>query len=481
VKNSLRLGAGEFFVFNALSAWAIEIWRSFKDSKIQRLKWVSFLSLGFLNLLHCGLLFLERLSKMSGLSCGIDFGTSNSSVALARGEDVSLVAVEGAHVTIPSAIFFQGRDAMPTYGRAAVNMFFSRENGRFMRSLKRVLGTSLMKQGTMVNNKVMKFEKIIAPFLSNLRDKATAQAQQDIGNVVMGRPVHFIDNDPEGDARAEAELRAIAQSVGFKNIEFQFEPIAAAFAHEVKISGEKLAIVVDLGGGTSDFTVIRLSRHHIGKTDRASDILANTGVRIGGNDFDKDLSLSAIMPELGYQTTYGEKNLEVPPKPYHDLAEWSKVNFVYTTKVIFQTQQMLHQAHDKKRYKRLLNLLEHKTGHALLAAAEETKIALTAQDEYLAPCNFIEEGFTIAVSRDGFEAAIRHEVNKIVETAKQCLVQAGVTSDRIDLVILTGGSTELPAIQMEFRKLFPRAGVADENKLSSVGLGLAYDSRNRFG
>jgi len=417
---------------------------------------------------------------MTGLSCGIDFGTSNSSVALAREGDISLVAVEGTQVTIPSAIFFQGRDNVPTYGRAAVNLFFSRENGRFMRSLKRVLGTSLMKQGTMVNNKVMKFEKIIGPFLQNLKDKATAQAGQEIGNVVMGRPVHFIDNDAEGDARAEEELRAIARSVGFKNIEFQFEPIAAAFAHEVKISGEKLAIVADLGGGTSDFTVIRLSGQNIGKTNRASDILANTGVRIGGNDFDKNLSLSAIMPELGYETTYGEKNLEVPPKPYHDLAEWSKVNFVYTTKVVFQTQQMLHQAHDKKRFKRLLNLLEQKTGHALLAAAEDTKIALTSLDEYITPCSFIEEGFTIPVKRNEFEEAIRYEISKIVETAKQCLVRAGVTSDRIDLVILTGGSTELPAIQKEFRKLFPNAAVADENKLSSVGLGLAYDSHNRF-
>lgn len=424
--------------------------------------------------------YLAGFLSMSPLSCGIDFGTSNSSVALAHQGDISLVAVEAGQVTIPSAIFFRGKENAPIYGRAAVDLFFSRENGRFMRSLKRVLGTSLMKQGTLVNGKVMKFEKIIAPFLQNLKDKATAQAQQDIENVVMGRPVHFIDNDPEGDKRAEQELRFIAQSVGFKNIEFQFEPIAAAFAHEVKISGEKLAIVVDLGGGTSDFTVIRLSGKYIGKTDRASDILANTGVRIGGNDFDKNLSLSVIMPELGYETTYGEKNLEVPPKPYHDLAEWSKVNFVYTTKVIFQTQQMLFQAHDKKRFKRLLNLLEQKTGHSLLASAEDAKIALTALDEYTAVCDFIEDGFTIPVKRMEFEASIQSEIRKIVESARQCLTQAGVTSDRIDLVILTGGSTELPAIQAEFRKLFPNAAVADENKLSSVGLGLAYDSASRF-
>jgi hypothetical chaperone protein len=423
---------------------------------------------------------LRSFATMSPISCGIDFGTSNSSVALAHQGNISLVAVEDSHVTIPSAIFFQGRDNIPTYGRAAVSLFFSRENGRFMRSLKRVLGTSLMKQGTLVNGKVVKFEKIIAPFLQNLKDRATVQAQQEIENVVMGRPVHFVDNDPQGDDRAQQELRTIAQSVGFKHIEFQFEPIAAAFAHEVKISGEKLAIVVDLGGGTSDFTVIRLSNQYIGKTDRASDILANTGVRIGGNDFDKDLSLSSIMPELGYGTTYGEKNLEVPPRPYHDLAEWSKVNFVYTTKIIFQTQQMLFQAHDKKRFKRLLNLLEQKTGHSLLAAAEDTKIALTSQEEYFTPFNFLEDGFTVSVKRTQFEEAIRYEVDKIVDTARKCLANAGVKNDQIELVILTGGSTELPVIQTEFRKLFPNAAIADENKLSSVGLGLAYDSRSRF-
>lgn len=417
---------------------------------------------------------------MTRISCGIDFGTSNSSVALANQGDISLVGVENSHVTIPSAIFFQGKDNIPTYGRAAVQLFFNRQQGRFMRSLKRVLGTSLMKQGTIVNGKPMKFEKIIAPFLQNLKDKADAQAGLDIENVVMGRPVHFIDNDVDGNARAQQELKNIAQSVGFKNIEFQFEPIAAAFAHEVKVSGEKLALVADLGGGTSDFTVIRLSNRNIRRTDRAADILANTGVRVGGNDFDKDLSLSSIMPEIGYKSTYGEKHLEVPLKPYHDLAEWSKVNFLYTIKTISQTRQLLNQSHDKKRFGRLLNLLEQETGHSLLAAAEDTKIALTDRDEYQTPFNFLEDGFTITVKRQQFEEAIRYEIEKISAAAAQCLHDAGVKNEDIELVILTGGTTEVPLVQTEFRSLFPNADIADENKLSSVGLGLAYDSHNRF-
>ena len=417
---------------------------------------------------------------MTKISCGIDFGTSNSSVAIANNGTIALVPVEDTQVTIPSAIFFPLNGNGPVFGRTAVRMFFERHDGRFMRSLKRVLGTSLMKQGTVVNGKPLKFDRIISSFLQNLRSRTNAFAEHEIENVVMGRPVHFIDNDRDADIRAQEELRGIARMIGYKNIDFQFEPIAAAFAHEVKITGEKLAIVADLGGGTSDFTVIRLSGKYVTKVDRAYDILANTGVRVGGNDFDKDLSLAAIMPELGYSSTYGKKRLEVPLKFYHDLAEWSKVNFLYTPKNLSLIRQLLHESHDKKRFGRLLKLLEQETGHTLLAAAEDTKIALTSQVTYQAQFEFLEEGFTIPIERKQFEDAIQNEVQKISNAATECLRKAAVNKQDIDLVILTGGSTEVPLVQLTFKELFPNAEVADENKLSSVGLGLAYDSQKKF-
>jgi len=418
---------------------------------------------------------------MASISCGIDFGTSNSSVAIASDAGVQLVPVEGGQVTIPSAIFFQRPHNDVYFGRQAVNMFFARDSGRFMRSLKRVLGTSLMTQGTSVNNRHMQFSRIIGLFLKNLKAKTDDFAQADVENVVMGRPVHFVDHDPAADDRAQAELQAIAKQVGFRHVEFQFEPIAAAFAHEVNITGEQLAIVADLGGGTSDFTVIRLSRQYIRKTDRTADILASTGVRIGGNDFDKELSLSLIMPEIGYRSTYGEKNLEVPLHPFHQLAEWSKVNFTYTPKALMQTRQILHQSHDPNRYGRLLSVLEKETGHALLAAAEQTKISLTTLALYDALFDFIEDDFSVRIGRHQFENAIQEEIAKISAAATRCLHDAQVKPEAIDLVILTGGTTEVPVVQAEFKKLFPQAAIADENKLSSVGLGLAYDSRNKFG
>lgn len=414
------------------------------------------------------------------ISCGIDFGTSNSSVAIANNGNVHLAAVENTYTTIPSALFFPSKEKAPSFGRVAVDLFFTRKSGRFMRSLKRVLGTSLMNHGTMVNGKTMRFEAIIGLFLKNLKDKADHSCGHEIENVVLGRPVHFVDNDTAADSRAEQELKKIAQAIGFKNVEFQFEPIAAAFAHERTISGEKLALVADLGGGTSDFTVIKLSSRSANKPDRSSDILANTGVRVGGNDFDKNLNLAAILPELGYKSTYGEKNLEVPLKPFHDLAEWSKVNFLYTTKIITQAQQLLHQSHDKKRFGRLLTVLEREIGHTILAAVEDAKIGLTTHDEFKTPLDFIEADFSIRTQRLQFENAIGQDVEKILSAAGECLRKAMVKNQAIDLVILTGGSTEVPLIQSELRNLFPNAGLSDSNKLLSVGLGLAYDAQRRF-
>ncbi|MCF2504758.1 Hsp70 family protein [Dyadobacter sp. CY107] len=412
--------------------------------------------------------------------CGIDFGTSNSSLAVANQDNVFLVPVENDNQTIPSAMFFARKDNHAYFGREATERFLTRQPGRLMRSLKRVLGSSAMRQGTMVNGELMKFDQIIAAFLDQMKRKAEADCGTELRHVVMGRPVHFVDNDPAADQRAENELKQIARNLGFEHVGFQFEPIAAAFAHEAGVTGEKLAMVVDLGGGTSDFTIIRLSRDNATKHDRNEDILANTGIRLGGNDFDRDLSLAEMMPELGFRSKYGTKNLEVPSYHYFDLSEWSKVNFLYTNRILFQAKQLLRETHDPVRYGRLISVLEQETGHAVLAETEKIKIGLASSENFATTLDFIDQDLRIDVARKDFDAAINTKTERIVQSARECLQAAGVTPERIGLVIMTGGSTEIPLIQHQFRQLFPDAEWSEENKLSSVGLGLAYDARNRF-
>ncbi len=232
---------------------------------------------------------------------GIDFGTTNSAVSVSDCITAPrMVQIAQDCDTIPTALFFDeptrriyiGDDAYKKYREP-----FS--DGRFMRSLKRLLGTPTMLTGTQIYGKYTKFEDIIAYFIGYLKEKLDESVGQSVTDVIMGRPVHFRDNDATSDDIAQQQLAQIARKVGFRNIRFQYEPIAAAFTHERHLTSERLALVIDIGGGTSDFTVIRLGPSLTTKSDRTDDILANTGIRIGGNDFDHAFAMRYFMPMYG--------------------------------------------------------------------------------------------------------------------------------------------------------------------------------------
>lgn len=418
-------------------------------------------------------------------SCGIDFGTTNTSAAVADGiSEPKLVSVEGNSVTIPTALFFADGGHV-YFGREAMKLYINGEKGRCMRSLKRVLGTDLMSTGTNVNGKMLKFENILSYFLKHIKAKIDATANADVADVVIGRPVHFRDNDSAGDNKAQDELTRIARDAGFKNIEFQYEPIAAAFAHEKAVEGEKLACVVDIGGGTSDFSIIKIGKNLINKRNRQDDILASTGVRIGGNDFDKDLALKSFMPEFGFggmgggKTKY-EKVLPLPTAIYRDLAEWSKINTLYVPKEINMAKKMLLAAHEPEKVKRLLEILQNELGHTLLTVVEQTKIALTEKEQTCIELDFLSDAPVIITDKISFENSLQNNVRKITKSVQECLLQAQAKPEDIELVVLTGGSTEIPYVQKIMCSQFANAELAQSNKLSSVGLGLAYDSMRKY-
>lgn len=416
-------------------------------------------------------------------SAGIDFGTSNSVVGLSNGNAAKLIELEDLHTTIPTALFFSGSEIY--YGRDAINHYMDSDfdDGRLMRSLKRVLGTSLMRTGTRLNGKNIIFENVIKLFIQNLKNKTDLIAGTNVENVVMGRPVHFRDNDKIADEQAQNELERIAKSVGFKNVLFQYEPVAAAFAHEKTLNSEHLAAVIDIGGGTSDFTIVRLGGIHANKIDRTDDILANTGVRIGGNDFDKQLSLQTFMPEFGMGTEYcaeNDKILTVPNIQYFDLSEWSKINSVYNYKNINMVKSYLIQSLSKEKYSRLLEIIEKQFGHNILSVVEDTKINLAEKDSVIAPMNFMSNHIKIFANRKDFEDSVKQQLIKILESVNECINYAQIKPQDVQLIILTGGSTEIPFVRETLCKIFPNAKVSGENKLSSVGMGLAFDANRRF-
>ena len=420
---------------------------------------------------------------MASYVAGIDFGTSNSSTAITNGGVPRLVDVENGRNTIPTALYFPEKSSEVFYGRTAQQKYVDSETGgRFMRSMKRILGTPLMDSSTQINGHMVKFDDIIGAFVSYMKQKIDASANENVESVVMGRPVHFRDNDPAADDKAQQELKQIARKAGFKNVCFQYEPIAAAFAHEQKINSEKLACVIDIGGGTSDFTVIRLSPENRNKADRTKDVLANTGVRIGGNDFDKNLSLNAFMPVLGMGTDYKVygKVLSIPNSIYINLSTWNQVNDVYNYKTLNLVKGYQTWALEPEKLARLYQVVQNRLGHINLNYVEKAKIALSKDLSIESILDFLSDKPSIYITREEFNNSISNDVEKIEKFLSECILQAGVKNEDIDLVILTGGSTEVPRVSEIVTKFFPNAEVSAGDKLSSVGMGLAYDARRIF-
>lgn len=190
---------------------------------------------------------------------GIDFGTSNSTIGCNDGDNNFLVPVELEEVTLPSAVFFDVEENRYLFGRVAIKEYLNESEGRFMRSLKSILGTSLINETTVIGRKNISFKEIIGCFIKELKNKAEIVNKGEIEHIVLGRPVHFVDNDQDKDLYAQKQLEQIAKDQGFKSIVFQYEPVAAAIHYEQTIIKEEIALIIDIGGGTSDFSIIRLS------------------------------------------------------------------------------------------------------------------------------------------------------------------------------------------------------------------------------
>ncbi len=205
---------------------------------------------------------------------GIDFGTSNSTVGWWRPEVEPLIELEDGKITLPSVVFFNVEERRPVYGRQALGEYLEGYEGRLMRSLKSLLGSKLLKSETTVLGSALPFKDLLGLFIGQLKARGEAAAGQAFDAVVLGRPVFFVDDDPEADREAQDTLVQVANKLGFKEVSFQYEPIAAAFDYERGIQREELVLIVDIGGGTSDFSLVRLAPERRNLAERQDDILA---------------------------------------------------------------------------------------------------------------------------------------------------------------------------------------------------------------
>ena len=421
--------------------------------------------------------------------CAIDFGTSNSAVALPGA--AQLVALEPGFPTMPTAVFYladgpaHAAEAERLYGRAALAAYVDGLEGRLMRSMKSLLGSALLDQRTEVGGgRAVRYGDVITGYLRHLKRRGEAAAGAPLARVVLGRPVFFVDDDAARDRAAAQALEDSARAVGFSEVHFQYEPIAAALAHEAAATQEQLVLVADIGGGTSDFSLLRVGPQRRRRLDRHDDILANHGVHVAGTDFDRRIELAAILPLFGHgghgPARAGEPAREIPSGLYHDLATWHLINTVYAPARVAEWRAMRRWFADPRQHARLITVLEDRLGHALAAAAEQAKIDVAMTGRANITLDTVERGLATTLDAAAAARVLQADQARIVDAARETLRLAGVEASAVQALFFTGGSTGLASLVDAIVAVFPDATPVRGDRFASVATGLGLHARRLF-
>ena len=390
------------------------------------------------------------MSPTPARACGIDFGTSNSTVGWLRPGVPALLPLEDGKPTLPSAVFFNADEESTHYGRDALLEYLEGYEGRLMRALKSLLGS------------------------------AEAQAERKFEQAVFGRPVYFVDDNPVADQRAQDTLEAIARQVGFRDVSFQFEPIGAALHYEASLTQEELVLIADIGGGTADFSLVRLSPERARHVDRASDLLGNAGLHVGGTDFDRALSLECVMPLLGYKGLM-KSGAEVPSGLFFQLATWHTINFAYTRQAFADFQSIYRDAAARRELDRLARLIGQREGHWMALQVEQAKIDLSTEPSTRLHLDRLEPGLFHDITFEAFTLATRSLVERVAATVSELLDQAGLAREQVDTVYFTGGASGVPQLRARIAAELPHARSVEGDLFGSIGAGLAVEAARRYG
>lgn len=290
----------------------------------------------------------------------------------------------------------------------------------------------------------------------------------------------ILTTDKNLDQSAQDAMFGLLRDLGFKNIEFEFEPIAAAAYYEPSVDKEEIALIVDMGGGTSDFTVTKLDKNSLEQKEK---ILSIGGIHIAGTNFDRRLSLAKLMPELGlgcrYKTFEGNW-ASIPPTLHKDLATWHKIGLCYSKPNANYVKAKSYSADEPHKFERLLQILNQRLGHHVAIAVEKGKIALTSGDLAAIKINDIAPPIDIDLTKDDLDNAIDEDVSRIVTTLKDTLSNAQVSTKDISAIFMTGGASLVPLVRNRILSLLPEAKLIDGDKFGSVATGLTLLSARKF-
>ncbi len=424
------------------------------------------------------------------MHCAIDFGTSNSAIALPPGnaatEGVRLVELEPGFSTMPTAVFYSVEGLQPHdatqchFGRAAMRAYVDRHEGRLMRSMKSILGSALATQSTDIGaGRSVAYLDVVSGYLHRLKHLAEQVAGAELRRTVIGRPVFFVDDDPVRDAQAQQALAQAARNVGFDEVHFQYEPIAAALDYEQSTTDEQVVLVADIGGGTSDFSLVRVGPTRRTRVNRRDDILASHGVHVAGTDFDRHLALRCILPVCGYGAL-GPTGREVPSRVYFDLATWHLINTVYTPARVQELRRMRDFYADADLHRRLMTVLTQRLGHHLITNAESAKIEVATHGHAVIDLGLIESGIERHVNNAAAIEALDADMRRIDLAAQETLRLSGLRPADVDVLYFTGGSTGFTPLTDRLATRFASSTVIRGHRFASVAQGLGLHAARLF-
>lgn len=402
---------------------------------------------------------------------GVDFGTSNSAAGFLDGDQPRLIEMAPGQTTMPSTFFFDYETRETLLGEPANQALLNGEEGRFMRALKRVLGTPLMREERQLLNRRLTFVDIIGGFLAEIKARAERETGLRFDAVLSGRPVVFHGVGDPREAQAEDDLRACYEAAGFAEVRFLPEPEAAAIASGALERRGEIGLIVDIGGGTSDFSLFRSGEAGV-------EILANHGVRIGGTDFDRSLSIDHVMPLLGrggaLRKALGPETTPMPQLIFNELATWEKIPFLYTPATRRSVKEMVQLACAPDRLARLLSVLEDELGHDLAFAVERGKIAANAgAGDARIDLGIVERGLAAALPPEALGQSLAPHANVLNRGVRELLAMAGQEPGQIERVIYVGGSSLMNVVPQVMRAMMPDAEHVYREVFTAVTDGLA--------
>ena len=397
---------------------------------------------------------------------GVDFGTSNTGASVLAAGRPYAIPLEPGEQTLPTAVFVDFAERQYLYGSAAARSMMQGADGRFMRALKSILGTTLARESRTLMNERLTLIEVIARFLTEIRARSEAHTGMTFDRVLSGRPVHFHSASAERDAQALTDLTDAYHLAGFKEVDFLPEPEAAALA----VDGSGRMLIVDIGGGTSDFTLCD-------RRDGRLEVLASNGIRLGGTDFDKALSLGHAMPLLGYGAQigaeFGSKTHAAPRALFHDLASWEKIPFVYDAALLREVTRWVRLAPEPHLFERLGDVLESHLGHDIAYAVEAGKIAANGADTGQIALEVIERGLSVTLPKAALTTALQGYADQIAACALDTVNLAGCAPDSVDKVVYVGGSSLLASVRGAMTQALPDAQPVDSEVFTAVVHGLA--------